>query len=314
MLLSDGSRVAAADVMTEFWTGKRTQNRCPQITSFTASKSQNLKPGTEITVTLSAKDPESDKLWTKWVITQDSSTIGVGGDAQDAEGVINSDIKSNGNTAIITVPQKNGAYRIFAYVYDRQGGAAVANIPIQVAGKEMPSGGSELAVKLPFVVYADDASQTTYVPSGFMGNSDAVKMTLDSTENPYEGKTCLKAEYNSADNWGGVLWQSPANDWDGKLPGGANLTGATQLEFWARGANGGETVNFVFGVLDGNQPYRDTAKGELKNVVLTNQWKKLTMPLKGRDLSRIKTGFGWSLAGQGKPVTFFLDDIRYVTP
>jgi hypothetical protein len=37
------------------------------------------------------------------------------------------------------------------------------------------------------------------------------------------------------------------------------------------------------------------------------------MPLDGRDLSRIKTGFGWSgfgwsRAGQGKPVTFYPDD------
>ena len=45
---------------------------------------------------------------------------------------------------------------------------------------------------------------------------------------------------------------------------------------------------------------------------LTAKWQKLSLPLKGRDLSRIKTGFGWSLAGQGQPVTFYLDDIRYV--
>ena len=101
-------------------------------------------------------------------------------------------------------------------------------------------------------------------------------------------------------------------DWDGKQPGGANLTGATHLEFYARGANGGEVVNFVFGVLDGDQPYRDTAKGELKGVRLTKDWEKLKFPLKGLDLRQIKTGFGWSLAGQGKPVTFYLDDIRYV--
>ena len=67
-------------------------------------------------------------------------------------------------------------------------------------------------------------------------------------------------------------------------------------------------------MLDGSQPYKDTAKGELKDVRLTKEWKKLSMRLDGCDLSRIKTGFGWSLAGQDKPVTFYLDDIRYVTP
>ena len=66
-----------------------------------------------------------------------------------------------------------------------------------------------------------------------------------------------------------------------------------------RGDQGGETVNFVFGVLDGNQPYRDTAKGELKDVKLTKEWNNMTIPLRGLDLRQIKTGFGWSLAGQG---------------
>ena len=71
-------------------------------------------------------------------------------------------------------------------------------------------------------------------------------------------------------------------------------------------------MNFVMGVLDGAQAYPDTAKAELPNVKLSKEWQKFTMPLNGRDLSRIKTGFGWSLAAQGKPVKFYLDDIRYV--
>ena len=57
---------------------------------------------------------------------------------------------------------------------------------------------------------------------------------------------------------------------------------------------------------------RLSAKGELKAVKLTKEWNKLTIPLRGLDLRQIKTGFGWSLAGQGKPVTFYLDDIRFV--
>ncbi len=67
-------------------------------------------------------------------------------------------------------------------------------------------------------------------------------------------------------------------------------------------------------MVDDDVPYRDSAKGELNNVRLTNEWQKLRIPLDGRNLSRIKTGFGWSLAGQGKPVVFYLDDIRYVGP
>jgi hypothetical protein len=145
-----------------------------------------------------------------------------------------------------------------------------------------------------------------------MGNTTAIAMTPDCTIQPHAGKTCLQVEYQAADNWGGVLWQSPAQDWKGAKPGGLNLTGAKSLEFWARGAKGGEVLSFMFGVVDGEHPYRDTGKGELKEIRLTTEWQKLRIPLEGRDLTRIKTGFGWSLAGQGAPVKFYLDDIRYV--
>ena len=78
-------------------------------------------------------------------------------------------------------------------------------------------------------------------------------MTLDSTDNPHTGKNCLKVEYQATDEWGGVLWQSPPNDWDGAKPGGFDLTGAGELEFWVRGAQGGELVTFVLGVADGRR-------------------------------------------------------------
>jgi hypothetical protein len=165
--------------------------------------------------------------------------------------------------------------------------------------------------KLPLVVYADDANPH-YVPSGYMGNAQAIAMTLDCTERPNTGRTCLKVEYTVGDNWGGVLWQSPPHDWDGSLPGGFDLTGATELEFFVRGSVGGENVSFMLGVIEGEKLYRDTARAEIKDVRLTKEWQKMRIPLNGLDLSRIKTGFGWSLGGQGKPVTFFVDDVRYV--
>jgi hypothetical protein len=108
------------------------------------------------------------------------------------------------------------------------------------------------------------------------------------------------------------LWQSPPHDWDGSLPGGFDLTGATELEFFVRGSVGGENVSFMLGVIEGEKLYRDTARAEIKDVRLTKEWQKMRIPLNGLDLSRIKTGFGWSLGGQGKPVTFFVDDVRYV--
>lgn len=310
MLLPDGSKLAAVDAMTECWTGSPPKNRCPQIDSLTVDRSNKLKPNESVTAVLTAADPENGPLAVRWVLRHDSGTIGVGGDAQAEEQIFSSAVRADDMRAVVTIPEGGGGYRLFAYVQDGRGGAAVANVPLFVDAPIKPVPAPKAT--LPFVVYGDDMKNSPYVPSGYMGNTQAIKMVLDSTDKPHSGATCLKVQYTAADNWGGVLWQSPPEDWDGKKPGGLNLTGATELEFWVRGAAGGETVNFVIGVLDGDQPYRDTAKAELNNVSLTKDWQRLRIPLDGRDLRRIKTGFGWSLAGQGKPVTFYLDDIRYV--
>lgn len=312
MLLPDGTRLAPVDVMEEAWTGKPPKNRCPEILEFQVDRQQVTEPSDAITARIRVSDPDGDELTIDWVLRADSRTIGVGGDRQDDELVIKDAVQSEREQAVVKFPKGNGAYRLFAYVYDGVGGGAVANIPLKVGG-ESNAIEKMAPVTLPYVIYGDGAMDSVYTPSGYMGNTEAVKMEFASTDAPYQGETCLKIEYRSTQAWGGVLWQSPAEDWNGAKPGGANLTGATQLQFWARGANGGEKVNFVFGVLDGEQPYRDTAKGSLDNVTLTKEWKKYTIPLQGRDLRQIKTGFGWSLAGQGKAVVFYLDDIQYIT-
>ena len=165
--------------------------------------------------------------------------------------------------------------------------------------------------KLPFVVYADKGSaENHYSPSGWMGNTKAIKMDEGWSKDPHAGKTCCRFEFTGTDDWGGVVWQDPANDW-GDKPGGWNLTGAKKLTFWARGENGGEVVSFKFGILGADKQYYDSAGDGLDGVKLTKDWKKYEIDLGGKDLTRIKTGFVWSLAGQGKPVVFYLDDIRY---
>lgn len=309
MLLPDGTRLAAVDAMSEAWTGRPPKNRCPEIANLKTDAFGKLTPGEIVKARLSVSDPENDKLTVRWILRQDSGTIGVGGDFQSEEVAFKGAVKSQGIEATLTVPEGGGGYRLFAYAFDGQGGAAVANVPLYVDAPILAVKSPK--AKLPLVVYADDLKKPPYTASGFMGNTKAVKMTEDSQDNPHSGKTCLQVDYEAANDWGGVLWQSPPNDWDGEKPGGFDITGAKALEFWARGKSGGEKVSFVLGVVDGNQLYRDTAKAELKDVVLTTRWKKYRMSLSGKDLTRIKTGFGWSLAGQGQPVTFYLDDIQY---
>ena len=310
MLLPDGSRLAAVDTASEAWTGSPVKNRCPAIDSIGLERTKGLKPGETVAAQVVVSDPGQDQLAFEWVLRQDAVVIGSGGDFQPAQAALAGAVKGKGTEATLTVPAGGGAYRLFAYVRDGHGGAAVANVPFFVDAAVVPLAAPKAT--LPLVVYGDDAKQSPYIPSGHMGNTAAIKLTPDCTDNPHSGETCLKAQYTAADCWGGVLWQSPPNDWEGEKPGGLDLTGATEVEFWARGAQGGETVDFMLGVIEGDKPYRDSGKAELREIRLTKQWQKFRIPLDGRDLSRIKTGFGWSLAGQGKAVTFYLDDIRYV--
>lgn len=165
--------------------------------------------------------------------------------------------------------------------------------------------------KLPFTVYDEKGSANNhYIPSGWMGNAKATKLDDGCATNPHGGKTCLKVEYTATDNWSGIVWQDPANDW-GDQNGGWNLTGAKKLKFWARGEKGGEVVSFKFGILGSDKKFSDSAAGEITDVKLTKDWAEYSIDLAGKDLSRIKTGFCWSLAGQSAPVAFYLDDIRF---
>ncbi len=167
------------------------------------------------------------------------------------------------------------------------------------------------AVKLPFTVYDEKGGANNhYIPSGWMGNTKGTKLDEGCTNNPHGGKCCLRIEYSEAGDWAGIVWQDPVSDW-GDQPGGFNLTGAKKLKFWARGNKGGETVNFKFGILGADKKYPDSATGETGSLTLTPEWKEYAVELEGKDLTRIKTGFVWTLAGQGSPVVFFLDDIRF---
>ncbi len=316
MLLPDGSRTAAVDALSESWTHTPPKNRCPEIESLVADVADGLKPSQQIELTLKAKDPENDALKVHWVLRHDLAIIGTGGDAQNAQESIDQSIVETSAVdglwkARLTVPEGGGGYRAFVRVSDDHGGAAVANVPLYVDApvKIIPA----KRATLPLVVYDEPsaAEQLPYIAAGYMGNTQAVVLNENCGKTPHSGASCLEVRYDAPDAWGGVLWQSPPGDWEGKLPGGFDLRGAEALEFWVRGEQGGEVVNFVFGSIDGQTPYRDSAKGELTEVRLTDQWQRMVIPLKNKDLSRIKTGFGWSAAGQGKPITFYLDRIVY---
>lgn len=310
LLLPDGSRLGADDALSQLWTGRPPARPCPVISGLTVAGPDQVAPGTTVKATLDASDPQKDPLTVQWVLQADSVTYHTGGGAEGVLPTYPEAIVSSGLTqATVQMPIHKGGYRLFAYVRDTHGGAAVANVPLFVQFDNLAPPAQKAV--LPLVLYGPASSSALpFTPAGYMGNAGAITMDNAFMDSSRTGKTCLKVTYKAADNWGGVAWQSPANDW-GDHPGGWDLTGAKALTFRARGASGGEVVTFQFGLLGKDKTYPDTATGKLDKVTLTKEWKSYTLDLKGMDLSRIKTGFCWTLAATGYPVTFYLDDIRY---
>ena len=69
-------------------------------------------------------------------------------------------------------------------------------------------------------------------------------------------------------------------------------------------------VKFGVGVIGHDQPFFDTVRVEVPET-LEKEWKQYTIDLADKDLQRVKSGFFFSLAGQGSPVEFYLDRISF---
>jgi len=170
----------------------------------------------------------------------------------------------------------------------------------------------------PFVVYHDKGTRENhFIPSGFMPNGNCLEFNDMWQEDCYEGKTCIRVAYDLAcseqdQQWAGIFWLNPANNWGGKK-GGFDLQGAEKLTFWARGEKGGERIEeFNIGGITGNYPDSDSAM--IGPVILTQEWREYSIDLRGKDLSCISGGFSWTTnvkVNSGEQCLFYLDRIQY---
>jgi hypothetical protein len=133
MLLEDGSRTEAADVMRELWSGKPPPNGCPKITSLKLAGEDQVKGGAVVSASLEAIDPDGDPVKVRWELREEPDKPTSGGDAQKTPPTHPEAIEhADQHGSKVKLPTKPGGYRIFAFVHDDHGGAAVANVPILV--------------------------------------------------------------------------------------------------------------------------------------------------------------------------------------
>ena len=139
LFTADGRRTEALDVLERIWTGGWPANRAPQVTRLAldgkqAVDSVHLKPdetyGAEVEVT----DPEQDALHFDWRLLRESEATQSGGDAEAMPEALDGFLQGPQTEAIrLRSPSEPGAYRLFVYVGDGQGGVGHANVPFLVA-------------------------------------------------------------------------------------------------------------------------------------------------------------------------------------
>ena len=169
--------------------------------------------------------------------------------------------------------------------------------------------------EMPFYVYNDNNSKKNhFIPSGWMGDYGAVKINKACRNNPYAGDTCIEINYTGepaqGSGWVGVFWQNPENNW-GSKDGGFNLSKAKKLSIMARGAKGGEMLEFKMGGITGKYPDSDTVG--IGPLALTSEWKEYTIDLTDAELFYISGGLVFAASRMDNPDGFvvYIDEIKY---
>lgn len=138
LFLESGEETGVMDVMQEAWSGKTPANRAPLIVpiGIDDKKVQSgiyLNPGSAHMAYTDANDPDNDQLFYMWEIYPESKEKKEGGDKEDKppliEGLI---IDGKSKHLSFNAPEKEGAYRLFVYVFDGNKNAATANAPFYV--------------------------------------------------------------------------------------------------------------------------------------------------------------------------------------
>ena len=304
MFLADGSPTAAVDVMTELWSGQRVTDRAPVVEPLQLEGTGEVSPGDLVRVRSSAADPDGGEIRLRWALRPESGEYLTGGDFRHALPEVDGAIVESGHDgARVRMPREPGPYRLFLYAYDAGGKVGTANVPLLVKG--------QVRTRLPVAVYEDGFEGMPWAPSGWMGAVEHLSLDGSQSRVVHEGDAAVHIRYDGRFGWAGIAWQDPPNNW-GDRDGGRDLRGATALELWARGEYGGERVSFGVGLLGKDRAFPDSGIARLDDIELTQDWRRYRVPLRGIDLSSIRTGFVVTLTGRATPVTVYLDSIRFV--
>jgi hypothetical protein len=130
MMLPDGENLEPVEALAKEW-GKPLANRCPKIVSLKVAGEASVAAAAVMKVTVEATDPENDLLKYDWVLRGDSRDNRYGGGARAETDALAGAIAKNGGPSVEVKLPAAGAYRLFVYIRDGKGNAAVGNVPLQ---------------------------------------------------------------------------------------------------------------------------------------------------------------------------------------
>ena len=138
MFDAEGLSTEAVDVMEYEWTGKWPSNRAPRLDSVslnstTAYKNVYLQKNKIYSAQVWATDADADSLRYNWEVLPEGEHFPYGGNGESKPAALPSLIQETNTERIhFSSPGKEGAYRLFVYVYDGKRHWATANIPFYV--------------------------------------------------------------------------------------------------------------------------------------------------------------------------------------
>jgi len=211
-------------------------------------------------------------------------------------------------------------YRIYLpYIAKESASQALASLWVDDKVAPLLSNPILASGSSPFLVYTEwpMVGSPNFVGSGFSGDIGNVSQYECDRTDPYSGEMAIRASFSPTGTlgWGGVSWLYPENNF-GTMPQGIDLSWANKLTFLAKGAAGGEKIQFfVGGVGTQADPYPDSLRPQASTgyIQLQNTWQQYTINLRGQNLTHVVRGFGWSTDRCANPggAAFYLDDIQF---
>lgn len=177
-----------------------------------------------------------------------------------------------------------------------------------------------------FDVYTDmNEGGNHYYPTGWMasGPQDYTFLSMNEsyTSDCYAGNSCIEVTYESKEKkWVSLYWQEPENNWGDIEDAGYDLSGASQLTFYAKGETGKEQIEFYMGGIglgQNKKKYPDSLKKQSTGLIrLTQKWKQYSISLNNLDLSHVIGGFGFAIDSKQNPkgITLYIDHVQYNKP